>query len=228
VDTSAPPLPAAAAVPTRSGGEDQAIDSLADRLERKARELEPSTTERLEKLAAAAGGAMVGLEHRFKTRSSIVRKIRQRLSTDPERKVVAVVINDALRYTMRVEDRPVGNYDRTVRSVLSELESAGHRITEVKNYWPRGDNYSGVNSVLLADNGLEWELQFHTRASLQAQKEGRPYYEEMRRVDTPPARKRVLFDKLAAPWEEIPIPKGVLEPRSLHANERIILRGPPR
>ena len=45
-------------------------------------------------------------------------------------------------------------------------------------------------------DGLPWELQFHTSASLVAQKEGRPFYEEMRKVETPPARKRALFDKL--------------------------------
>jgi hypothetical protein len=75
---------------------------------------------------------------------------------------------------------------------------------------------------------LDWELQFHTSASLRAQKEGRPYYEEMRKMDTPPARKRELFDKLAAPWDNIPIPVGVLKPNSLHRTEKIIRRDPPQ
>jgi len=52
-----------------------------------------------------------------------------------------------------------------IRATFKGLEAAGHKVIKVKNYWPRGDNYSGVNSVLETSDGLEWELQFHTAES---------------------------------------------------------------
>src|SRR5690606_2590316 len=103
----------------------------------------------------------------------------------------------------------------------------GHEVLEVKNYWPRGDNYSGVNSVLRAPTGLPWELQFHTPASAREQRRGHPLYEELRLPETPVARKRELFRALAAPWEEIDIPEGVLEAGSLHPKDAVIRRDPP-
>ena len=227
-----PPAKTTAVVPpdaaTSRSRTDLEIEVLADGLLAKARALEPSVSPRLRELAADANGQLVGFEHRFKTRESTIRKIRQRLAGKPGLPVREVVIDDALRYTIRVDDEPAGHYNRTGRDVLSALESDGHVVVRVKNYWPKGDNYSGVNSVLRGPSGLEWELQFHTSASLATQQEGRPLYEEMRLTATPAARKLELFQLLTAPWESVQIPAGVLDEQSLHEREKIIRRDPPR
>jgi len=218
-----------ASVPGPGPGEDEVrIEAFADRLMSDARALEPSVSARLRTLADAAGGELAGFEHRLKSRESLLRKIRLRLAEQARPRLQDVVIDDALRYTIRVDDEPSGHYRETVHDVLVALERDGNVVIKVKNYWPRGDNYSGVNSVLRAPSGLDWELQFHTSASLATQREGHPLYEEMRRQTTTSARKRQLFDALSKPWESVPIPAGVLEEHALHAVETIIRRDPPR
>ena len=68
---------------------------------------------------------------------------------------------------------------------LQQLEQFGYSVVRLKNYWPRNDNYSGVNGVLTTPEGIEWELQFHTSASLNTQDATHAWYEEFRRANTP-------------------------------------------
>ena len=193
---------------------------------RSAEELEPQVTPRLQELASQVKGQLVGLEHRFKSESSLARKIKLRMH-EKSLPLADVVIDDALRYTIQVEDTPSGHYGESVRDTLAALEKQGHEVVDVKNYWSRGDSYSGINSVLKAPSGLLWELQFHTAKSLETRNQYHPMYSEMRKVDTPLARKRELFDAMTAPWRDIPIPKDVLREKSLHERERIIKYPPP-
>jgi hypothetical protein len=192
----------------------------AEALLSRAREVEPPVTELLMRLAGEAGGEMVGLEHRFKTLESTLRKMRLILSEEPDVTAETVTIPDALRYTMRVDDDPPGNYVRTCAATLDALEAAGHRVIVVKNYWPRGDNYSGVNTIMQA-GGLEWELQFHTTDSYRIQRETRALYEELRLEATPPDRKRELFDIMTTAWDAAAVPADVLEPHNMHEEEEI-------
>lgn len=157
----------------------------------------------------------------------MLRKVKAIRYGKPSLPVEDVVITDALRYTLRVEDSPPGLHNRTAAKVLALFEAEGHSVELVKNYWPNGDNYSGVNCVLRTPAGLRWELQFHTAGSLKTNLANRDAYEELRRVNTALERKRDLFDTMSARWARVPIPAGILTPRSLHAREKIIQRPRP-
>lgn len=226
-----PPPPPASAVdaapPAASAPTDADLERLADDLMKRAAAHEPEVSAILQSVAASLGGTMAGFEHRLKKRDSTLRKIRTILAKDPEGGLSKVVIDDALRYTLQVEDTPPGNHATAIRAAFAALEKAGHKVIKVKNYWPRGDNYSGVNSVIQAPDGLPWELQFHTAASFKVKDETHELYEEMREDTTPVERKRVLYQQLAAPWEKVPIPVDMLEPHALHPVEEIIQRPPP-
>lgn len=188
---------------------------------------EPAVTELLKALAAKAGGEMVKLEHRLKAEGSAVRKMKLQLHEQPGLQPADVTLQDMLRYTMVLPDTPPGNYTRAVHEVLAVLEAEGHEVVMVKNYWPTGDNYSGVNSVLSTRDGLPWELQFHTPASLEVQAETRDAYEELRLEATPLARKQALFDSMTTAWDAVPVPEGVLEQGNLHSREQIKHRPRP-
>lgn len=203
------------------------VETYAARLIAQARHHEPSVTPLLLSLADEVGGEMVKLEHRFKTRESCERKIRAALAEDPTATVESIEIHDALRYTMRVDDTPPGRHVEAIRRTLAALEEAGHSVAWLKNYWPPDDNYSGVNTVMNAPDGFPWELQFHTTESLRVQAETRASYEELRRVDTPVDRQRELFDAMTRAWNEVAIPEGILEERSLHDHEEIRTRPRP-
>lgn len=224
-----PPVSAVDAAPSAAPASptDAEIEGLADELMKRAAAAEPETSAILQSVAASLGGQMAGFEHRLKKRDSTIRKIRTALAKNPAGGLAKVVIDDALRYTLQVEDTPAGNHATAIRAAFAALEKAGHKVIKVKNYWPRGDNYSGVNAVLEAPGGLPWELQFHTAASFKVKNDTHELYEEMREDTTPIERKRVLYHQLAAPWEQVPIPKDMLTPHALHAVEEIIQRPPP-
>ncbi len=203
------------------------IEKLADDLLARAAADEPAVSKLLQDVAGKVGGQMAGFEHRLKKRDSLLRKIHTVLVGDPALAVSAVVINDALRYTLQVDDTPPGRHAEAIRAALGALEKAGHKVVKVKNYWPKGDNYSGVNSVLEAPDGLQWELQFHTAESFRIQHRDHELYEEMRKDDTPLETRRELYRKLSAPWDKVPIPRDMLTPKALHPAEEIISRPPP-
>ena len=220
---AAPDAGATAARPDREAE----IEKLADDLMARAAHHEPEVSRLLQEIAGKVGGQMAGFEFRLKKRDSLLRKIHTVLAGDPSMQVSGVVINDALRYTLQVEDSPAGKHAKAIRQALTALEAAGHKVVKVKNYWPKGDNYSGVNTVLEAPDGLQWELQFHTAESFRIQHRDHELYEEMRKDDTPVEARRELYKKLAAPWEKVPIPKDMLVPKALHPAEEIIQRPPP-
>jgi hypothetical protein len=193
---------------------------------RRAGILEPELTKKLVGMAEARAGKMYKLEYRRKSLKSTRRKIQKILTENPEMRIDKIDIEDIVRYTMLLEDHPAGHHNRSVAEVLSTLEGMGHTVVRVKNYWPKGDNYSGINTVLRAPAGLTWELQFHTQASADANSKTRTMYEEMRRLETPLARKQELFDLMSAVWESVPIPLGILTPGSLHLRE--IVKERPR
>ncbi len=222
---SAPPAPAplaTSAPPTV----DPVVTKASALLELSAK-VEPEVTPMLEAVAKAHQGEMVKLAFRLKTQASTERKIRKILTANPELTVTGVRIDDALRYTMRLADVPPGHYIEAAKAILVELEAKGHVVQYVKNYWPANDNYSGINSVLRHSSGLFWELQFHTTESIAAQKETRPQYEEIRKVDTALERQRELFDAMTKRWNVVPIPHGVLEQGALHPKDQVRERARP-
>jgi len=193
----------------------------------RARALEPDVSAMLSQVASDVGGRLAGFEHRLKTRASLLRKMRKMMQDEAGMSPSDLHINDSLRYTIEVDDVPPGRHVEAIRTALARLEVAGHRVARVKNYWPPGDNYSGVNSVIIAPEGLAWELQFHTADSFRIKMRDYHLYEELREVKTPAARKRQLYDELAAPWESVPIPRHVLDPKALHRTEEIIRQTQP-
>ena len=204
------------------------VEGLADSLMAKAQAAEPAVTAELGAIAQSAPAQLTGLEHRFKKRDSLIRKIRTRLARDPELTTDRVRITDALRYTLLIEDDPRGLYLRTVREVVEEFEADGHEVVEMKNYWPRGDDYSGINSVFRAPNGLHWELQFHTPGSYRTAKGNRNPYERMRLTTTPPDEQRRLYEQMVSTWEGVAIPEGILVPGAIHERAIIRKREPPK
>lgn len=216
---SSNPPPSMAEPEERGKATPAEIKARAKAYMRRAGILEPELTKKLVAMSAARGGKMYKLEYRRKSLKSTARKIHKILTENPELRLTDIDIEDIVRYTMLIEDQPAGHHNRSVAEVLKALEEMGHTVVKVKNYWPKGDNYSGINTVLRAPAGLTWELQFHTQASADANNSTREMYEEMRLVTTTLARRQELFDQMSAVWESVPIPLGILTPGSLHVRE---------
>ena len=201
-------------------------EARADELLDLATDIEPELTELLVNGSDRLGLMLYGLDHRLKERDSLARKIQTDMQTHGL-PAGQVEIDDTIRYTVLLDDEPPGDYDTSAGEILRLAERRGFAVAEVKNYWPSGDTYSGLNCVLVTPAGLRWELQFHTIGSLAARDEGHGLYEEFRLPGTPVERKREIFDLLVARWQWVEIPDGVLVEYSLHAKEEIILRWRP-
>lgn len=204
-----------------------AAQSHADDLLRLAEHAEQWVTPALQYLAQQQNGELVGLEFRFKSRDSTTKKILARMTERNYTSPGDVPISDALRYTMQLDDAPAGHHGDSIAHVLAFFEQTGHTVLKVKNYWPRGDEYSGVNTNLRAPNGLEWELQFHTPESFELKMSSHLIYEQARNPDALLQTRQELYDEVAEYWLDVPIPSGILEPHSLHALEQVILRPRP-
>ncbi len=115
----------------RTPVEAPAADPIALRVEAlaaQARQEEPRVTPMLVRLAEAAGGEMIKLKYRLKTEASATRKLNKHLLKHPGEEAAQVDLQDMLRYTMRIEDQPAGNYVKSVHHILETLEAAGHTV----------------------------------------------------------------------------------------------------
>lgn len=226
VATASAPAPSASTA-TAPLSVEQALEQRAASFIDRAARLEPNITPLLTELAERFHGEMYKLEYRLKTPKSTLRKLRKLHAGNPDLAIEALSIDDSLRYTMKLADQPPGRYVEAVTAVLAALGEAGFEVVTVKNYWPKGDGYSGINTALRDASGLQWELQFHTPASIRAQLATRAQYEELRKVATPVKRKRELFDTMAQTWDAVPLPREVLVPGKIHDREQILQRPRP-
>jgi hypothetical protein len=64
---------------------------------------------------------------------------------------------------------------------MAALYAKGYKKIRLKNSWGNKDSYKGVNAVFETPNGYEFELQFHTKASLAAKEKAHKLYEEQRK-----------------------------------------------
>ena len=212
---------------TTEASKPQTVEERADELVLKAWSHESKVTPLLQEITAEMRAQLYGLEHRLKTRSSTILKINRVIKENPSLQPAQVIINDMLRYTLLVNDKPAGHYKETLGITLKRLEAIGNKVLRVKNYWPKGDNYSGVNCDLETAAGMRWELQFHTLASLRQNRINRPLYERLRRPNLSLPEQQRTFDRMTRPWEEIPIPEGLLTVEGLHERTELVQRGRP-
>ena len=221
-------LPAQASGESAPEQPNAAVFSRVTDLETGAKAAEPDLTAFLTEQARSVNGRMAGLEHRFKSRASLARKVELKRRADPSVAVANIEIVDALRYTMLLLDEPRGHYHRSATEVLSALEGRDETVVRVKNYWPKGDNYSGVNVVLERETGFLWELQFHTAESSRVASEWHDSYKLLRNPELDLAQRRVIFDRMTVPWQSVPVPQGMLsEANPIHPTTRKILYPKP-
>ncbi|NNH09169.1 hypothetical protein HLB10_19060, partial [Cellulomonas fimi] len=178
----------------------------------------PGVRGALERAAAAHGAELAGLQYELKSEDSLTRKIHDRAgqrgpATDARLDAEARKINDVLRYTV-VVDMP--RYAEVHTAVRTALEGAGHTFVREGNAWAEperfGGSYRGINATFRTADGLDFEVQVHTRESLAMKEELHAMYEEVRDPATPAARVKELQDEMRRRWATVPVPEGVSTP----------------
>jgi hypothetical protein len=133
-----------------SEGDEKKVQDELSLLLQSTMEVEKSVTPYLKDVVKECGGELVGLNHRFKTRDSLERKVKGDIEakkrslaregkSDIKVDVAKIVksIGDALRYTMLV---PEDKYVEIVLSTRVKLEEMGNPGNKFKNFWEKGNN----------------------------------------------------------------------------------------
>jgi hypothetical protein len=193
-----PGSPAISSLRSTSKGDGKVPDDtveVAKAAQRVIRKNEPQVTKKMKDIESASGGfaKLADLDNKFKTLDSFANKIeRLKGNFDGDIGVTAAQMNDALRYTFVVDS--VDNYSDFVKSALSTLRADGSRVTSW-NYWKSKDPYSGVNAMIQDPRGFNYEIQFHTKASLAAKKKNEPLYQAFKR-ETNEAVRKDIYDRM--------------------------------
>lgn len=181
---------------------------------------EAHTTPLLHSLADDLGMKMRGLgevhdpsgeadvDARFKTLKSLTRKINDKsIERNKPTDATAGRIGDALRYTMTAD---TANYAAHTQAVLDRLKAEGYTVKEADNSWGQGNSYRGVNTAIVAPDGTEFELQFHTPESFTL-KDGalHEHYEAMRDPAKPYAERLAAYQACVQLSDALPDPPGV-------------------
>lgn len=188
------------------------IKRLARKLLAEASKNEPHITKDIEEIASNLKAEIVGLEDKFKTETSLARKLGENLKPHGiSLEQRASQINDALRYTIIFSPE---SYQNNYLTGLSELEKKGCKIQKIWNAWnnrdkPTDTGYRGINVTIISSQNQKFELQFHTAESFRIKTETHGLYEERRNPNTTRERKAEILEimrKLAAKIER---PKGI-------------------
>lgn len=174
---------------------------------------EPNITMTVGTVATLHGGSMHKLQYRRKTVESFARKIdgRSKLSRLAGREAAlddeASRIKDSVRYTSLM---PTANYWDAGDAVLVDLESRGHKVLKDKgagHYWPSA-GYRGRNVQLEDENGIPYELQFHTKETAAAVEKNHALYERWRVLEEGDPERDRLQREMDANFNATPVPPG--------------------
>ncbi len=193
-----PGSPAISSLRSTSGGSGKVSNNAveaAKAAQKVIRKNEPEVTKKIKDIEDASGGVakLADLDKKFKTLDSLAKKIeRLKGNFDGDIAATATQMNDALRYTFVVDD--ADDYSDFVKSALSTLRADGSRVT-TWNYWQSKDPYSGVNAMIQDPRGFNYEIQFHTKASLVAKKKNEPLYQAFKN-ETNSAVRKDIYDRM--------------------------------
>lgn len=169
-----------------------------------ARQAEPQISERLKGLAASTGGSVERFGTRFKSRESVLEKLeRFRKPTAPIYRLGK--FNDALRYTITY--RPA-IYWASASRAIRELEAVGYRVVNgVRGWFDTG--YKGINLTVRSPQSFDFEVQFHTPASLAMAEKTHGIYQEIRNLPQGSVESLHLRAESDRLWTAVPVPPGV-------------------
>lgn len=167
---------------------------------------EPSISHDVRSIVDANGGELERFATRLKTFDSLYRKIQGIMVEDETGATdAAAEIRDAIRYTVVLDEH---GYWAAGSSISDALQQAGYSAVKKTKGWKRF-GYKGRNDTFVTAGGQEFEVQIHTRASLDAADQCHRLYEESRLTSTSAARKAELNEEQDAIFAAVPVPDDV-------------------
>jgi hypothetical protein len=128
--------------------------------------------------SAEAGRHLAGLRHMLKGEDRLKEKVADELAA-PGMSVREALgkVSDAVRYTFTYSPQ---RYADGINADVVRLTAEGFELIKLKNLWAE-EQYKGINSQWRRpETGLRFEVQFHTRESLEAKELTHEAYERIR------------------------------------------------
>ena len=149
---------------------------------------------------------LVGFEHRLKDLDRIKEKIYDDidlLGRSPHEAIS--LVPDAIRFTFQYDE---ARYTQGVWTDIVYMKEQGFVLEKLKNTWS-DDQYKGINSQWIEpDTGQRFELQFHTRISVEAKEITHKAYERIRTHQANAFEELVLEAIQRKVTASVPIPPG--------------------
>jgi ppGpp synthetase/RelA/SpoT-type nucleotidyltranferase len=169
-------------------------------------EKEPAISAAVRGAVRDAGGVLKRFDSRVKSEDSLYRKVQDIMVDDETDADDAIAeVPDALRYTAVVDEN---DYWATGSEIGAALERAGYKQVWKSRGWRRF-GYKGRNDTFISPDGLRFEVQIHTQASLDAAERAHVLYEEQRRPTTPEHVKAQLDEEQNGIFASVPAPNDV-------------------
>jgi hypothetical protein len=148
---------------------------------------------------------LAGLENRLKGKDRLAEKVASHLKSNPELSPdqACAKVKDAIRYTFAYND------DHYAEGVRADSERLARRfeLVDLRNLWPAAE-YKGINTRWrVQESDQIFEVQFHTRASLEAKQFTHGAYEKIRDPSTPRDERDKLQEFQRQVSADIPIPR---------------------
>ena len=160
---------------------------------------EPLTAE-IADIVGSAGGEMSGLAHRQKFPPSLFRKIQDEMvdkegnDTGQSAADVGASMRDTVRYTAVYD---AGETWEQGDSLRERVIASGGRVVKNPAGMQTGEGYRGRNMTFVK-NGVEFELQVHSKESLEVKEVNHKIFEKMREGESPFGPGALQHDKSPA------------------------------
>ena len=193
------------------------IQQTAEILLLRSKETENIVTSLMQEIAQKTQSRLEGLEYRFKTHKSLIRKLKLRLRSlinsnapyrlyIPRLKDVFNEVDDVLRYTVVTNNE---SYTKTVTVFLETLKNKLNCTYKCFSFWSASSTYFGINSFVTI-SGFTFEIQFHTNESWEVkQNESHEIYEGFRLLPKAGLAKLILYENMKKIWRSTPIPSDI-------------------
>ena len=116
------------------------------------------------------GGSLAGMEFRLKDEDRLKEKLAGALRIAPMKMSEAVIkeVPDAIRYTFCFESEA---YTDGYWDIKQRLEARGHQMIYSRNHWRDDPHYKGINTRWTTEDGVHFEVQFHSQESFHAKQQ---------------------------------------------------------
>lgn len=140
-----------------------------------------------------------------KTEDSLDEKLHKRIFKEDIRD-----ITDIIRYSLIIENNEYSDKTRQIIDYIQRNMANEYKIEKIKNYWINQKNpYLGINVNLITEDGVRFEIQFHTKESRIANDNTHRWYSAKRLCSPSDIEYKYINTKIKDFYSNVPIPRGV-------------------